>query len=87
MILKCSTQTNFKSSTPSLKESWKWLKNVLNEFMKTKQKLSQKRTRIKELLQLEEIIEKIKILFQMDERMSFLEVDEKLQELIMSDQD
>jgi coenzyme F420-reducing hydrogenase delta subunit len=78
MILKCTTENHFKTGTPSLKESWKWLKSVLNEFMKTKQRLQYKRNRIKELLKLEEIVEKIKILFQMDDYMSYEEVDLKL---------
>jgi len=68
--MKCSTNIDFSKGSPSLKESWKWLKNVLNEFMRCKQKLLKRRLKLKEQHRVESIVDKIKILFQMDEKLS-----------------
>lgn len=35
-ILDCSPEGSFKNSIPSLKESWKWIKNLIFQYMKLK---------------------------------------------------
>ena len=49
MIIKCTPVNYFKSAEPTLKESWKWLKKALEEFMKARMKLNHKRKKVKEL--------------------------------------
>ena len=49
MIIKCTPENYFKSAEPTLKESWKWLKKALEEFMRARKKLDNKIKKVKEL--------------------------------------
>lgn len=43
MVKSCHPENYFKDADPTLKETWKWFKNILNEYMQMKQK--EKKTR------------------------------------------